>query len=157
MLEYCKQLELGKIQEAYKGLMTYLSALRNDFSVQYPQFEFPGSLYFGYMDMSYFSIVTPNLKPHKLKIAVVFLHQEFRFEAWLSGVNRQIQTDYWQKIKDSGWNKYPLVENIQGSDSILVQILVANPNFDDLPELNAKIEAGTIKFITEINDLLAQI
>lgn len=79
MLEYHSQLKNGKIQLAYKGLMEYLSALRSDFARRYPQFELPGALYFGYMDMSYFAIVPPQLKPHKLKIAVVFLHQEFRF------------------------------------------------------------------------------
>lgn len=154
MLEYHSQLEKGKIQLAYKGLMEYLSALRNDFSREYPEYEFPGMLYFGYMDMSYFSIVPPSLKPHKLKIAVVFLHQEFRFEVWLSGVNRQVQNDCWNKIIEMGWNRYPLVAKIQGSDAIIEHILVTDPNFDDPARLTASIEAGTAQFITEINNLI---
>ncbi|MEA5077692.1 MAG: hypothetical protein VB013_03905 [Anaerolineaceae bacterium] len=156
MLEYHSQLEKGKIQLAYKGLMEYLSALRSDFARHYPQFELPGALYFGYMDMSYFAIVPPSLKPHKLKIAVVFLHQEFRFEVWLSGVNRQVQTEYWQKIKESGWSRYPLVAKIQGSDAILEHILMTDPNFDDPARLTASIETGTVHFITEISDLVRQ-
>lgn len=153
MLEYHSQLKNGKIQLAYKGLMEYLSALRSDFARRYPQFELPGALYFGYMDMSYFAIVPPQLKPHKLKIAVVFLHQEFRFEVWLSGVNRQVQTDYWQKIKEIGWNRYPLVEKIQGSDAIMEHILNSEPNFDDLANLTQMIESGTSNFIAEMSDL----
>lgn len=156
MLEYHSQLEKGKIQLAYKGLMEYLSALRSDFAREYPQFELPGTLYFGYMDMSYFSIVPPSLKPHKLKIAVVFLHQEFRFEVWLSGVNRQVQNDCWNKIIEMGWNRYPLVAKIQGSDAIIEHILVSDPNFDDPAHLTASIEAGTAQFITEISDLIQQ-
>lgn len=154
MLEYRSQLEKGKIQLAYKGLMEYLSALRNDFSREYPEYEFPGTLYFGYMDMSYFSIVPPSLKPHKLKIAVVFLHQEFRFEVWLSGVNRQVQNDCWQRIKEMGWNRYPLVAKIQGSDAIIEHILVESPNFDEPEQLNQLIESETKDFILKIEDLI---
>ena len=157
MLEYQAQLEKGKIQLAYKGLMEYLSALRSDFAREYPQFELPGALYFGYMDMSYFAIVPPLFKPHKLKIAVVFLHQEFRFEVWLSGVNRQVQNECWQRIKESGWNRYPLVAKIQGSDAIIEHILVENPNFDERTALTNTLCAGTAQFIAEIEDLILKL
>jgi hypothetical protein len=157
MLEYHSQLEKGKIQLAYKGLMEYLSALRSDFAREYPQFELPGALYFGYMDMSYFAIVPPSLKPHKLKIAVVFLHQEFRFEVWLSGVNRQVQTECWQRIKENGWNRYPLVAKIQGSDAIIEHKLIESPNFDKPELLTASLVAATSQFIAEIEDLILKL
>ncbi len=157
MLEYYSQLEKGKIQLAYKGLMEYLSVLRTDFARQYPQFELPGTLYFGYMDMSYFAIVPPSFKPHKLKIAVVFLHQEFRFEVWLSGVNRQVQNECWQKIKEIGWKGYPPVAKIQGSDAIIEHILVENPNFDNPTQLTHLIESDTEEFISKISDLIQRL
>lgn len=56
--------------------------------------------------MTYFSVIPKSIKERKLKIAIVFLHTAFRFEAWLSGLNRQVQTQYWELFKDSGWNKY---------------------------------------------------
>jgi len=91
MVEYRQQLERGIIQIAYRGLMEYMGDLRATFQTKYPEFSVPGNIYYGYMDMTYFSIVPPVLKERGLKIAVVFLHEAFRFEVWLSGYNRQIQ------------------------------------------------------------------
>ena len=107
MTEYRKQLEKGEIQIAYRGLMDYLQALKAHFQKSHPEFTVPGGLYFGYMDMSYFAIVPESLKPRSLKIAVVFLHKEFRFEVWLAAANKQVQTEYWKRIKDSGWDQIP--------------------------------------------------
>ena len=36
---------------------------------------------------------------------IVFIHETCQFEAWLFGVNKQVQKQYWQLIKDSGWNQ----------------------------------------------------
>ena len=121
MLEYRKQLGLGAIQQAYKGLMEYMLGLKTHFKDRHPDFAVPGSLYFGYMDMTYFSLVPQSLKERNLKIAVVFLHQSFCFEVWLAGVNKQVQAQTWKQIRDSGWNQYPLVPSIQGEDAILQQ------------------------------------
>jgi hypothetical protein len=59
MNEYRKQLEKGAIQEAYKGLMEYILALRTHFKNKYPDYFVSGSIYYGYMDMTYFSCHNP--------------------------------------------------------------------------------------------------
>jgi hypothetical protein len=156
MNEYRKQLEKGVIQKAYRGLMDYLQALRAHFQKAHPEFSVPGSLYFGYMDMSYFSIVPESLKQHNLKIAVVFLHEAFRFEVWLAGANKQVQTKYWEMIKESGWDKYHLVPGTQGYDSIIERVLVDDPDFSDLDILTKKIESGTLEFIKDVENYLSK-
>ena len=102
MKEYKNQIEKGVIQKAYLGLMEYVSKLRTHFKNKYPEYAVSGSIYFGYMDMTYFSIFPKSLKDRDLKIAVVFLHDAFRFEVWLSGKNKQVLTKHWKLLKESG-------------------------------------------------------
>ena len=90
MLEYKKQLEKGAIQAAYKGLMEYMMGLRTVFSNRYPDYVVSGSIYYGYMDMTYFSFSPQSFKQRNLKVAIVFLHEAFRFEAWLAASNKSI-------------------------------------------------------------------
>ena len=154
--EYRKQLEKGAIQEAYRGLMEYMMGLRTYFMKTYPHYAVSGSIYYGYMDMTYFSVIPKSMKDRKLKIAVVFLHEAFRFEAWLSGVNRQVQSQYWELIKESGWNKYKIVPPAKGVDSILENILVSNPDFTDLDTLTKQIETTVFEFIHDIESFLSK-
>lgn len=156
MQEYQKLLEKGVIQKAYKGLMEYLMDLRIHFKNQYPDFFVAGNLYYGYMDMTYFSVIPESLKQQNLKIAIVFLHEACRFEVWLSGYNKQVQSRYWKLIKDSGWKKYHLVTDIKGADSILEFVLVAKPDFDDLDSLTSLIERGALNFIHDVESFLSQ-
>ncbi len=156
LLEYRKQLEKGAIQAAYKGLMEYIMDLRTHFKNKYPDYSVPGNLYYGYMDMTYFSINPESLKNRGLKIAIVFLHEAFRFEIWLSGYNKQVQTKYWKLFKDCGWNVYRIVPTPQGVDSIVEHSLVDNPDFSDLDALTSRIERGTLSFINEIDSFFAQ-
>jgi len=156
MQEYKQQLEKGTIQVAYRGLLDFMLRLRATFQTNYPEFSVPGSLYFGYMDMTYFSLVPETLKERRLKIAVVFLHEDCRFEVWLSGYNRQIQAKVWDTIKASGWDKYRLVTNPKGSDAVLEQILVSEPDFSDLPKLTSSIEQETIRFVRDVEEYFSR-
>ncbi len=154
MEEYRKQLEKGEIQKAYRGLMEYILELRAYFSKKYPDYSTSGNIYAGYMDMSYFSIVPETLRQRKLKIAIVFLHEAFRFEAWLAGMNKQVQAEYWKLFKESGWKKYPIVPTTKGADSIVEHVLADKPDFRDLEALTRQIESGTLKFIEDIESYL---
>jgi hypothetical protein len=154
MMEYQKQLEKGVINKAYKGLMIYVLSLRKYFNDKYPDYSVPGNIYFGYMDMTYFSIIPQTFKNRGLKIAVVFLHEECRFEVWLAGYNKQVQTKYWKLFKESGWKNYHIVPTTKDADSILEYILVENPDFRDLDVLTNQIDAKTLNFILEIEDFL---
>ncbi len=154
MHEYKSQLEKGFIQQAYRGLMQYMLALRSQFQKNYPDYDVPGNLYAGYMDMTYFAVIPAFLKERRLKAAVVFLHENFRFEVWLSGYNRQVQAQYWQIIKDAKLQQYRLVADPLKADSILEHVLVDNPDFSDLAGLTREIEEGTLRFILDIESFL---
>jgi hypothetical protein len=153
--EYRKQLEKGAIQKAYKGLMEYIMELKTYFKNKYPDYFVSGSLYYGYMDMTYFSFFPESLKQRQLKIAIVFIHEAFRFEVWLAGYNKQVQSKYWKLIKESGWNQYQLVPSTQGADSIIESIVVDHPDFRDLDALTKQIEGATLKFIEDVEGFLS--
>ncbi|MFH2040373.1 MAG: hypothetical protein ABIJ65_13160 [Chloroflexota bacterium] len=154
MTEYKKQLEKGTIQAAYKGLMEYLRRLRTYLYNKYPDHNVSG-IYYGYMDMTYFSFIPKSLKNEKLKIAIVFLHETFQFEVWLAGFNKQVQQEYWKLLKEGNWSKYPLVPTTRGMDSIIEHVLVADPNFSDLNALTDGIERETLIFIRDVEGFLS--
>ena len=154
MNEYRKQIEKGDIKKAYKGLIEYIMELRLYFKNKYPDYFVSGSIYYGYMDMSYFSFFSKALKLRKLKVAIVFIHDTFRFEVWLAGYNKRIQTKYWNLFKESDWNKYHMPSTTKGLDYIIEHVLVENPDFSDLEKLTKQIEGGTLKFIKDIEDFL---
>ena len=154
MIEYKKQLEKGAIQKAYQGLMEYMMSLKNHFTNKYPDYSAPGSMYYGYMDMTYFSVLPKSLKDRDLKIAIVFLYDAFRFEIWLSGKNKQVLAKYWKIIKESNWDKYKIVAPVKGVDSIVEHVLADNPDFGDLEALTKQIDQGALKFIQDIEGFL---
>jgi len=156
MNEYRKQIEKGDIKEAYRGLMEYIMELRTYFTKKYPDYFVSGSIYQGYMDMTYFSFIPESLKSKKLRIAIVFCYDTFRFEVWLAGYNKQIQTKYWKLFKESDWNKYRIPSTTKGVDSIMEYILVDDPDFSDLDSLTKQIEKGTLRFITDVENFLSK-
>ena len=155
MNEYRKQLEKGAIQQAYRGLMQYIMDLRTFFQNKYPDYVVSGSIYYGYMDMTYFAFSPPSLKDRKLKVAIVFVHEAFRFEVWLAAYNKVVQSEYWRLLKESGWGKYEVVSTTKGVDAIVEHTLVANPDFADLDALTRQIESGALEFIQEVESFLS--
>jgi hypothetical protein len=155
MTGYRKLLEKGAVQEAYRGLMKYVMDLRTHFANKYPDYVVSGSIYQGYMDMTYFSFSPESLKDRRLKIAVVFVYDTFRFEVWLAGYNKQVQTSYWKVFKESGWHKYRIVPTTKGVDSLVEHVLVDNPDFSDLGALTNQIESATLEFIENIEGFLS--
>ena len=155
MHEYRKQLKKGAIKQAYKGLMDYFNALRVYFKKKYSDYFVSGSVYYGYMDMTYFSFFPKSFKRQKLKIAIVFIHDTFRFEVWLAGNNRTVQTKYWNLFRESDWKKYHITTPAKGVDAILDHIVINNPDFRDLDALTKQIERGTLEFIKNVETFLA--
>ncbi len=155
MMEYKQQMQQGVIPRAYRGIMEYMLGLKAYLQAEYPEYNVSGNLYFGYMDMSYFSFFSDSLQQRKLKTGIVFIHETCQFEAWLFGVNKQIQKQYWQIIKDNGWNQYHLVKTTQGEDAILKHVLTENPDFDDLDAVTEQIRNGVLKFIQDVEEFMS--
>ena len=155
MNEYRKLLAKGAIVKAYRGLMDYFNTLRVYFAQNYPDYTVMGNVYYGYMDMTYFAITSQSLKRRKLKIAIVFLHEIFRFEVWLVGNNRAVQSEYWKLFTTSKWTKYHIAMPGPGVDAILDHIIVDAPNFRDLDALTKQIDRGTLDFIENVENFLS--
>jgi hypothetical protein len=156
MIEFRKQLEKGAIQQAYQGLMQYMLGLKSRFSSQYPDLSVSGSMYPGYMDMTYFSVFPKSLKDRELKIAVVFVYDAFQFQVWLSGRNQQVLAKYWKIFTSNGWDQSRIAPQGKWADSILEHVLVDNPDFSDLDALTRQIEQGTLKFIEDVESFLTK-
>ena len=106
-----QQLKDGDLIEAYQGLMAFIRELRTHFEKTYPDYTVPTHIYYGYLDMTYFAVIPPALKPHKLKIAIVFDYERFRFEVWLSGANRKVQAEVWKQWKENPAGIYRLADD----------------------------------------------
>jgi len=154
MDEFRGQLRNGSIQKAYYALLSYMMGLRTHFQKKYPGYALSG-LYQGYMDMTYFAILPPSLKQRGLKIAIVFNYEAFRFEAWLSGANRQVQRKYWELFSDSRWTAYRVVTPAKGVDSIIECNLAEDFDFGDLDSLTASIEENAVEFIDDVERFLS--
>jgi len=131
--------------------------LRIYFKKKYPDYHVSGNIYYGYMDMSYFSFFPEMLKIRELKIAIVFIHEKLRFEVWLAAKNKKVQHKYWNLLKENNWNKYHIPSKIEGLDSIIEHILVENPDFKDLGKLTNQIESKILTFSKDIETFLSEL
>jgi hypothetical protein len=156
MQELKRQLEKGYLQVAYRGLMEYFRDLKLHFTNAHPEYPVSGGTYYGYMDMTYFALFPDSLKARKLKIAIVFIYETFRFEVWLSGSNRSVQTKYWKLLQKSDWRKYQFASNPKAEDYVLAHVLVDDPDFSDLDSLTKQIKTGTLEFIRDVEGFLSR-
>jgi len=156
MTEYRKQMQKGIVPRAYRGLMDTILKLKTHFKTRYPEYDAGGSLYFGYMDMTYFALFPKKLRERGLKIAIVFVHATCQFELWLAATNKQVQKKTWQLMKDNQWDKYPLLDSLEGEDAILIAPLVKHPDFGDEQAMTKQIEAKTVQFIHAVEEFLVQ-
>lgn len=147
--DYTALLQNGELQAAYKGIMDYMNGLRNHFC----DFETVGGIYQGYMDMTYFSLNTQELKGRGLKIAVVYLHDKKTFEVWLSARNREISNKYRKLIHSSKLHQ-PLFHDKENADAIIEYTLNSTPNFDNQAALTEEIIKGTREFAELITGLI---
>lgn len=151
--EYTVLLQHGEIQTAYNGIIEFFSKLRTDFIKKYPLYDI-GNIYQGYMDMTYFSLITKPLKEKGLKIAIVYLHEKGAFEVWLSARNRDISKKY-ESLNNIDISKnLNLFHDEDNQDAIIESTLIAAPNFEDQAILTNTIEQGVEKFVSVLSNLL---
>ena len=150
--EYTSLLQQGEIQAAYKGILESIGKLRADFIKKYPLYEI-GSIYQGYMDMTYFSLITEQLKNKGLKIAIVYLHEKGAFEVWLSARNRDTAKKY-DSVISSISNYIDVFHDNANQDAIIEYTLISDPDFENQALLTDIIEQGVEKFVAAISGLL---
>lgn len=151
---YKKQLDEGNIQKAYSGLVKYVMKLKTTFKNNHSDKFSIGNILQGYMDFTYFYFSNNYLEQHKLKLGLVLNHQEMRFELWLLGRTSDIQKRHWELLKTTKWNKY---KTEMPKYSILENIIVEKPDFNNLELLTEQIENRTIQVSDEIINYLKSI
>jgi len=138
---YTRALQDGADPRAYKGVLSFVSQLQSRLQAQFPDCA-AGAFYPGYLDMTYFALTPPELRESKLKIALVYLHAENRFELWLAANNRALQAETVQRLAGIPLGGYALTQPAPGVDAIIAHIADAEPDFDQPDEL-ARTLAGT--------------
>ena len=151
---YKKQLENSDIQSAYMFLLKYVTSLKAYCQKNFPkEFSF-GNVSSGYMDFSYFPFFNDFLRNEKLRFGIVLNHKEMRFELWLMGQNADIQSKYWELMKNSVWNKD---REHMPKYSFLDVVLIENPDFDNVDNLNFEINKKATCLSQEILNHLKKI
>jgi len=131
VIAYKEALASGELQETYQSLVGMVQHLRTDFSKKYKDTFAVANVMHGYLDYTYFYVQNDYLKQQKLKLAVVFNHQQVRYELWLLGQTKEIQRRYWKALSDVEWvNSEAMPEY-----SIFEVPLLANPDFDNINKL----------------------
>lgn len=151
--DYTRQLNNGRIAEAYRGILGFMSDLRRYLMQRYPNSK-ASAIYPGYLDMTYFALTPADLRTRNLKIAIVYLHQDNRFELWLSGGNKAVQSEYIRQLQRCDIGDYRLSQALPGVDSILVQRMNDHPDFDDPDSLMVSLENHIIRFSGEVRRML---
>lgn len=98
--EYKELLQTTNVQKCYQEFVKLFRSIRSELEKCMSEYKFQGSITENGMDYSYFQFTSSDLKEKGLKIAVVFVHANFQFEVWLSGVNRKYQTIYYNQLKE---------------------------------------------------------
>ncbi|NLT12198.1 MAG: hypothetical protein GXY06_07300 [Clostridiaceae bacterium] len=151
--EYTERLREGAVPRAYRGIMSFMSELLRRMSASHPDHAV-SALYAGFMDMTYFAITPADLKILNLKVAVVYLHEENRFEVWLGGGNRKIQAEYIKRLSGADIGDYTLSKVSPGVDSILEKRLLEHPNFEDKESLIRRLDNDVTAFIGDMIELM---
>ncbi|WKY46599.1 hypothetical protein Q5O24_09415 [Eubacteriaceae bacterium ES3] len=150
---YTLSLQNGEIKAAYKGILEFIGKLRVDLIRKYPAANISG-IYHGYLDMSYFSVSTEELKESGLKIAIVYLHEKAVFEVWLSARNREIANKFKLLVTKDHEYEIEIFHEETNRDAIIESILLSELDFEDPTLMIAHIELGIEKFFASISSIL---
>ena len=151
--EYKRLLYEGELQKAYRGIIQFMMHLRTRLKAEYPDHEV-SRLYQGYMDMTYFAFTPASLSSLGLKIAIVFLHESFAFQVWLSARSKPLQEKYVTLLNQVDWQLGTISIPGPGVDSIIEQVLVSTPDFENQKSLSDQILLGTLGFAKKVESLL---
>ncbi|EHP3974461.1 TPA: hypothetical protein ACN32Y_004554 [Vibrio parahaemolyticus] len=150
VLTYKKALESGEIQETYQNLVGIIQSLRGEFLKKYNEEFSVASILHGYIDFTYFYLQNDYLKSNKLKFAIVLNHQQANFELWLLGQTKDVQVNYWNKLKNVEW----VNESSMPDYSIFEIPLLECPDFDNLNQLSVSIHKAFESLSREIFEVL---
>ncbi len=141
------------LEQAYCIIMSTMSQLKVTWDTRYPEMP-SGSLYQGFLDMTFISVKPAGLSDLDLKVSIVYLHQRNSFEGWLVARNRKIQSDIHQKLQSQPLGKYNLTVLAPGVDAIIDTVLIQHPDFDDPASLIEEVIKNSLNFISDMQKLV---
>ena len=154
--EYKKIIQTTDIQLGYKELINSIKHLKSYLQKEMKNFIFSKNIVENNLEYTYFHFTNKELKSHGLKLVLVFTHKEFKFEIFLSGVNRQKQINFFNDIKDKKI-KYILSNNPSKTDYVLKYEINDNFNYETLEEISIDIYSDIQEFTKYILLLLKNI
>lgn len=147
---YKDLLASGDIQITYQSLVRIVQSLRAEFAHKYKGEFAVANVLHGYIDYTYFYLQNDYLKKHKLKFSVVLNHKDANFKLWLLGQTKDVQINYWGKLKSVKW----VNENVMPEYSIFEVPLLDSPDFDDPNQLSEAIHSAFKSLSHEIIETL---
>lgn len=147
--EYKNIIQTTNLQRDYQELIKFFKYLRNYLQKEMTDLNFTANIVENNMDYSYFQFTNENLKKKGLKIVFVFVHKEFKYQIWLSGVNRQEQVKYFNMYEKN--TRFKLTPNPIKTDYILSKDVETEFNYDDLEKLLNNLKREIYIFINDIS------
>lgn len=154
MNDFKDQCARGGIQRAYQYIFALFADVGHEIVRNRNKMISVNSLYHGYLDMTYLPVTTDILKENGLKIAVVFNYSLFRFELWLSAINRKKRTEVLAIMSQSKWKKYKTVENDGNTDALIERAIKGIDDFNDRSGIASLITKESITFINDIESFI---
>ena len=153
---YTVSLSDGELQRAYKAILSCMSSLQTELAERFPACT-GGALYQGYLDMTYFALTPPELREKKLKLALVYLHAEARFELWLAANNRALQAETAKKLSALPLGKYRVTTPAPGVDAMIETIALDSPDFDRQDQMTETLSSAFASFAADMLALTSKI
>lgn len=136
---YRTLLETTDLQRAYQEFVRMFRFLRSELERQLPDFRFQSSISENAMEYAYFSFTHPALREKGLKLSVVFVHQAFQLEVWLSGVNRSTQCRWAEQLKIC---PPPIIVSAEAAHSDYLVRLPVQADLSDGPSTAAAVKTA---------------
>ncbi len=99
--EYKNIIQTTNIQLGYKELTNSIKHVKTCLEKEMVSFDFSKNIIESNIEFTYFHFSNDILKSKGLKLVLVFLHKEFKYEICLSGINRKKQMEFYNSIKDN--------------------------------------------------------
>jgi hypothetical protein len=151
--EYERLMRTTGMQKGYQELIKTFRALRTHLASGMPGYKFTGSIVENNMDYSYFQFTDDGLRSQGLKFVVVFVHKEFAYEIWLSGMNRKVQADYHRALSKAK-HLFALSPDPQRCDYILKDKLIDGIDYVHCEESFEVIRGNAAAFVRKVRKLV---
>lgn len=151
--DYKNIVQTTNLQNGYQEFIKFFRYLRTYLEKEMNNYDFTNNIVENNMDYSYFQFTNQNLKSRNLKIVIAFIHKEFKYEIWLSGINRKVQLNYFEFLKEKSL-LYILTNNPNKTDYILKSEISGIYNYDDLEQLLIRIKVSIEEFVRNISQYL---